>query len=62
MSDGVSPARLATAAGKASHWTQERDRLIVEAVKSGKSLREVAEYVGMSHMGVARIVKRESNA
>ena len=40
--------------------TRIRDAAIVQAVNDGASLREVGDAVGMSHMGVRRIVKNES--
>lgn len=57
----VDPAharKLASAAAKAREWTETRDRLIVEAVAAGGSLREVAETVGLSHTAVAKIVRK----
>ncbi len=45
---------------KQREWTDRRDTAIVQAHRDGMSLREIAEAVGMSHMGVDRIVKRES--
>jgi DNA-binding transcriptional regulator LsrR (DeoR family) len=42
--------------------TRARDRAIRDAVKAGASLREVATAVGLSHMGVSRIVQRAREA
>lgn len=50
--------KLRRAAGKVDTWLDERDRLIYEARKSGGSLREIAEMVGMSHPGVMKVVTR----
>lgn len=36
----------------------EHERLIVEAVSAGGSLREVAALAGLSHVAVLKIVKR----
>ncbi len=38
--------------------TELRDAAIVEAIASGATLREVGDAVGMTHSGVASIVKR----
>lgn len=40
----------------------ERNRLIVQAVAEGGSLREVAALVGLSHEGVAKILRRAEQA
>jgi transposase-like protein len=37
---------------------KQRDAAIVQAVAGGRSLRDVAALVGLSHAGVARIVAR----
>jgi DNA-directed RNA polymerase specialized sigma subunit len=42
--------------------TELRDQAICEAVAAGGSLREVAEAVGLSHMGVSQIVRRAKEA
>lgn len=49
---------LAKAGRKQTDATAERDRLIREAIAAGGSLREVADAVGMSHMAVRYIVKK----
>lgn len=56
--DPAAARALSQAAQKARHWTAERDRLIVQAVKAGGSLREVAETVGLSHSAIDKIVRR----
>lgn len=56
--DPADARKLAGAASKSREWTEQRDRLIVEAVQAGGSLREVAETVGLSHTAVAKIVRR----
>ena len=43
---------------KQREWTDKRDAAIVEAHRDGLSLRAIADAVGMSHMGVKRIVER----
>lgn len=43
---------LRTAGRKVAEWTEERDRLIREAVGEGGSLREVGELAGISHTAV----------
>lgn len=48
--------RLKRAANHAAHWRSERDELIVKAHEAGASYREIAQLVGLSHVGVRRIV------
>lgn len=43
---------LKTAGRKVAEWTQERDRLIRQAVAEGGSLREVGTAAGVSHTAV----------
>ena len=43
---------LRTAGQKVAEWTQERDRLITQAVAEGGSLREVGAAAGVSHTAV----------
>lgn len=43
---------LRTAGRKVHEWTEERDRLVKEAVAEGGSLREVGEAAGISHTAV----------
>ena len=50
--------RLRQAAAKQDEWLDERDRLIVEALDAGASLREVARLVGLSGPGVMKIRDR----
>lgn len=50
--------RLARAVGKASDARRERDELIVRAYISGATLREIGEAIGMSHVGVKKIIDR----
>ena len=38
--------------------TTERNRLILEATKAGASTREIADAVGLSNVGVWRIIQR----
>lgn len=60
---GIDPPlqrRLVRFARQARDWTVARDKAVVEAVAAGASLREVATLVGLTHAGVARIVKRKA--
>lgn len=57
MPKGLAP-KLRTAAAKVEEWQAERDRLIVEALDAGASSRDIAELVGLSHVGVQKIRKR----
>ena len=50
---------LERAARRIREATHERDRLIVKARDAGGSLREIAELVGLSHPGVAKVLKRQ---
>ena len=43
---------------KQREWTGKRDDAIRDAHDDGMSLRSIAEAVGMSHMGVQRIVQQ----
>jgi len=43
---------LKTAGRKVAEWTEERNRLIRQAVGEGGSLREVATDAGLSHQAV----------
>jgi transposase len=55
----LSPKRaraLRAAAKKLSQWTDERERQIREAHAEGGSYREIAAEVGLSHVGVMKIV------
>jgi DNA-binding protein H-NS len=49
--------KLQAAGRKQQKATEERDRLIAEAVEAGGSLREVGNAVGLSHMAVKYIAK-----
>lgn len=48
--------KLKNAADRQRNWRQQRDELIREAHAAGGTLREIAELVGLSHVGVRRIV------
>lgn len=50
--------RLARSAQQEQFWLRERDTLIREAHAAGASLREIAALVGLSHVGVKKIVER----
>jgi len=45
---------------KQRYWTIRRDHAIRDAHADGMSLRAIAEAVGLSHMGVRRIVQQET--
>lgn len=49
---------LRTAGEQIGTWTAKRDQLIREAHAQGLSLRAIAEAVGLSHTGVAKILER----
>lgn len=49
--------QLRNAGRKVAEWTEERDRLVKEAVAAGGSLREVGEAVGLTHTAVSFIAK-----
>ena len=51
-------ARLVALADQSSAATRERDRLIWRSHAGGVSLRVIARAAGLSHVGVAKIVKR----
>lgn len=50
--------RVRAVAQAAERKRQERDQLILEAHEAGASLREIGELVGLSHVGVMKIVNR----
>lgn len=52
-------SRLARSAKQEQFWLRERDGLIREAHRAGASLREIAALVGLSHVGVKKIIERE---
>jgi lambda repressor-like predicted transcriptional regulator len=49
---------LSSAAKKAAEWTTKRDALIRQAHADGLSLRDIAVQAGMTHSGVAKVLKR----
>lgn len=51
-------ARLREAAQALEESRQVRDDAIVAAYRKGGGMREIAEAVGMSHVGVAKLLKR----
>lgn len=53
-----SVSALSNAAKKAAEWTAKRDALIRRAHASGSSLRDIAVQAGMTHSGVAKILKK----
>lgn len=50
--------RLTAAGRKAEEWRERRDELIREAARDGGTLREIAAMVGLTHVGVLRIIRR----
>ncbi len=50
--------KLHAAAAKADEWTAERDRLIVQALDEGGTLREVGALAGLSGPGVLAVKRR----
>ena len=49
---------VASHSTSAARQTQERDRVIREAVAAGLSLRKVGEAAGLSHTAIDKICKR----
>lgn len=49
---------LRSAGRNVEKWTDERNRLIREAVAAGGSLREVGEAAGLTHTAVKLICER----
>lgn len=50
--------KLRAAAAKLDEWTAERDRLIVQALDEGGTLREVGALAGMTGPGVLAVKRR----
>lgn len=50
--------RLARAVERDTQARRERDELIVRAHIAGATLREIAEVVGLTHVGVKKIIDR----
>lgn len=50
--------KLREAAVQIVKWTARRDDLIREAHANGSSLRDIATQSGLSHAGVAKIIRR----
>lgn len=50
--------RVRATAQAAEKKRQERDALITQAHLAGASLREIGELVGLSHVGVMKILNR----
>lgn len=53
--------KLKHASKMAKQFTEQRDRLIGEAFRSGSGLREIARSVGLTHAGVRRILVRDGH-
>lgn len=51
--------QIANANRKAEGWITTRNRLIVEANRSGAGLRAIADVCGLSHMSIKRIIEKE---
>ncbi len=58
--DPTTTRALTRAAKAAAAAVGRRDALIVEAVRAGGGVREVARAVGMNHTSIRHIIKRES--
>ena len=45
---------------EADRWAhaQEREAIVIEAWKAGGGIREIGELVGMSHVGVSKLLER----
>jgi len=41
-----------------TEWTQRRDQAILFAHQQGASLRDIGEAIGLSHVGVKKILER----
>ena len=52
---------LNRAGKRATSWTAERDRLIVEARNAGETWPNIATASGLSRMGVIRIYKANTD-
>lgn len=57
MLDNETAKALRKAGRLVARSTEERDRLVKEAVEAGGSYREVGEAVGLSHTAVKFIAK-----
>lgn len=51
---------LLRVAGRLSNATTERDALIVKAYREGASLREIANLLGINHVTVRNIIKKQT--
>lgn len=56
--DPVLAKRVRSVAAAFEKKRQERDELILAAHAAGASLREIGEMVGLSHVGVMKIIAR----
>lgn len=54
--------RLRQSRVRITNAIEQRDRLILEALDAGASLREVAALVGLTHAGVRDILRRKGSA
>jgi DNA-binding Lrp family transcriptional regulator len=52
--------RLAQDGRKQREWTDRRNADIRAAHDAGASLREIADAVGLSHMAVSAIIKKDA--
>lgn len=51
-------ARMRDVADRIDEATAERQDLVVEAWKAGGGIREIGEAIGMSHVGVSKMLER----
>lgn len=56
--DEARRGELYRAAKHAREWTLKRDALIRRESEAGRSLRDIAEEVGLSHTAIAKILAK----
>lgn len=56
--DPAKQRRLMVIVKRMDDLTEERDKLIREMRDEGGSLREIALYAGMTHMGIKKLLER----
>lgn len=56
--DATTAKSLRRNATMLDRWRQSRDNTIREAHAAGASYREIAEHVGLSHVGVMKIIAK----
>lgn len=57
--DAAVGRRLVAITKRLEALTDERDALIVEARKEGATLREIGLLIGMTHVGVKKLLERQ---